>query len=102
MLQLRPSCENCRTPLLPASTDAMICTYECTFCRHCVETVLRNVCPNCGGGFCQRPVRPATERVAGTGLGHSPASTTPVHKAVDAERQAKLIQALADITPEAR
>ena len=36
----------------------MICSFECTFCRSCVERVLLNVCPNCGGGFCERPVRP--------------------------------------------
>jgi hypothetical protein len=80
----------------------MICTYECTFCRDCVESVLHNVCPNCGGGFCPRPNRPATERVAGTGLAHAPASTRSVHKRVDLERQQTLISALADIAPENR
>src|SRR5262245_35907365 len=58
MLELRPTCENCGKLLLPNSTEAMICTYECTFCRDCVENVLSNVCPNCGGGFERRPVRP--------------------------------------------
>jgi uncharacterized protein len=36
----------------------MICTFECTFCLECVENVLHNVCPNCGGGFEKRPTRP--------------------------------------------
>ena len=59
MLELRPICENCAAPLPPDSTDAMICSFECTFCAGCVEGVLQNVCPNCGGGFTPRPVRPA-------------------------------------------
>ena len=47
-LQLRPNCEGCDKDLLPTASDAMICTYECTWCAPCVER-LRNVCPNCGG-----------------------------------------------------
>jgi uncharacterized protein len=57
MLEMRPNCECCNKDLPPDSTDAMICTFECTFCRDCVETKLGNVCPNCGGSFTQRPVR---------------------------------------------
>lgn len=59
MLQLRPNCECCDRDLPPESTDAMICTFECTFCRQCVDELLRGVCPNCGGNFTERPVRPA-------------------------------------------
>ena len=59
MLQLRPNCEYCDKDLPPNATDARICSFECTFCAHCVETVLFNVCPNCGGGFVPRPIRPA-------------------------------------------
>ncbi len=59
MLEIRPSCENCNKALLPDSLEAMICTYECTFCVDCVTGVLHNVCPNCGGGFEKRPIRPA-------------------------------------------
>src|SRR4029079_16147289 len=55
MLELRPTCENCNSPLPPDSNHAMICSFECTFCRSCVENILANVCPNCGGGFCFRP-----------------------------------------------
>jgi len=58
MLELRPCCENCGIDLPNESADAMICTYECTFCRGCVENILENVCPNCGGGFEKRPTRP--------------------------------------------
>ncbi|MEN9918444.1 MAG: hypothetical protein RL662_880 [Bacteroidota bacterium] len=58
MLEIRTSCENCAIELLPNSSIAMICSFECTFCKDCVETVLENVCPNCGGGFENRPIRP--------------------------------------------
>lgn len=79
MLQLRPNCEYCDKDLPAAATDACICSYECTFCAACVETVLRNVCPNCGGGFERRPIRPSVERRPGVGLVKNPASTTRVH-----------------------
>ena len=59
MLELRPTCENCNKALPPDALDARICSYECTFCADCVESVLHNVCPNCAGGFMQRPIRPA-------------------------------------------
>jgi hypothetical protein len=59
MLEIRPICENCNKALPPHSEEAMICSFECTFCRSCVENVLENVCPNFGGGFCLRPIRPA-------------------------------------------
>jgi len=79
MLQLRPNCEYCDKDLPPAAPDARICTYECTFCAQCVETVLHNVCPNCGGGFAPRPIRPAGEWRPGVGLAKQPASTQRVH-----------------------
>ncbi|MEM7417468.1 MAG: DUF1272 domain-containing protein [Gemmatimonadota bacterium] len=59
MLALRPNCECCDRDLPPESTDAVICTFECTFCSDCAEGVLASVCPNCGGGFVPRPIRPA-------------------------------------------
>lgn len=62
MLELRPNCEACDKDLAVDSTEAMICSYECTFCKPCVDSVLHNVCPNCGGGLTPRPIRPATER----------------------------------------
>ncbi len=74
MLDLRPNCECCDRDLPPDTTDAMICTFECTFCRDCVETTLLGRCPNCGGGFSPRPVRPATM------LSRFPASTKRVSK----------------------
>lgn len=75
MLELRPNCEYCDCDLPPTAENARICTYECTFCADCVESVLHNVCPNCGGGFVPRPIRPSVERRPNTSLSHQPAST---------------------------
>jgi uncharacterized protein len=58
MLEIKPICENCGRLLPNESTEAMICTFECTFCKDCVNDILLNVCPNCGGGFEKRPTRP--------------------------------------------
>ncbi|HUJ76150.1 MAG TPA: DUF1272 domain-containing protein [bacterium] len=58
MLLLKPNCECCDKDLPPDAPDAVICTYECTFCRRCAETVFQGVCPNCGGNFTPRPIRP--------------------------------------------
>jgi hypothetical protein len=58
MLELRPICENCGKSLPNESNDAMICSFECTFCKDCVDNILHNVCPNCGGGMEKRPIRP--------------------------------------------
>ncbi|MEZ5651018.1 MAG: DUF1272 domain-containing protein [Burkholderiaceae bacterium] len=88
-LELRPNCEYCDRDLPPASAEARICSYECTFCADCVATRLRNVCPNCGGGFMPRPIRPRVARRPGVGLDHQPASTQRrvlKHPAEDVER----------------
>lgn len=61
MLEIRQCCENCGKTLLNDSSEAMICSYECTFCIQCVENILENVCPNCGGGFEKRPTRPNSQ-----------------------------------------
>lgn len=74
MLELRPNCECCDRDLPPDSPDARICTFECTFCADCVDSRLQNVCPNCGGGFMPRPIRPAQA------LARFPASTVRVVK----------------------
>jgi hypothetical protein len=73
MLELRPNCECCNKDLPPASLEARICSYECTYCAQCADTVLKGVCPNCGGGLVPRPVRP-------TRLLKHPASTVRVLK----------------------
>ena len=74
MLQLRPNCECCGRDLPPASADARICSFECTFCATCVDSVLGGICPNCGGGFVPRPIRPARL------LEKNPASTERIVK----------------------
>jgi hypothetical protein len=74
MLALRPNCECCDRDLPPESPDAMICTFECTFCKDCVNGVLKGKCPNCGGNFASRPIRPAAM------LAKYPASTHRVFK----------------------
>jgi len=74
MLELRPNCEACDRDLPPASPDAMICTFECTFCRDCAENVFAYICPNCGGNLEARPIRPAEL------LAKYPASTERVHR----------------------
>lgn len=58
MLELRQYCEHCGKDLPNESSEAMICSYECTYCKDCVENILENVCPNCSGGFEKRPTRP--------------------------------------------
>ena len=58
MLEIRPTCENCKKLFAFDSEDAMICSFECTFCKVCVHEVLNYNCPNCGGGFEKRPIRP--------------------------------------------
>lgn len=75
MLDLRPNCECCDRDLAPDSRDAMICTFECTFCTDCADGALAGVCPNCGGELVRRPVRPAAM------LAKHPASTKRVLKA---------------------
>lgn len=68
MLEMRPACEHCSKSLPHDATDARICSYECTFCVTCVTDVLKNVCPNCGGGLETRPVRrPKANAVTNTG-----------------------------------
>jgi hypothetical protein len=102
MLQLRPNCECCDKDLPPHATDARIRTYECTFCADCVDGILFNVCPNCGGGFSPRPIRPVTERRKGLSLAKQPASTERLHLAWDRQEVARFAEALRDIPPERR
>ena len=102
MLELRPNCECCDRDLPPDSEDARICSYECTFCAHCVDAVLRNVCPNCGGGFVSRPIRPSRDWKGGNFLGNDPAGTRVRHSPVDPEAHAAFAVAIESIPPERR
>jgi hypothetical protein len=102
MLELRPSCENCNRPLPPDSLEARICSYECTFCAACAEGVLGNVCPNCGGGFVPRPIRPANDWRGGNFLGRDPAGTQVKHRPVDLATHATFAARIRTIRPEKR
>jgi hypothetical protein len=75
MLELRPNCECCDRDLAADSDQARICTFECTFCADCTDTLLHSVCPNCGGELLPRPRRPLSK------LARNPASTQRVLQA---------------------
>ena len=102
MLELRPTCENCNKPLPPSSFEARICTYECTFCASCVDNVLGNVCPNCGGGFVPRPIRPSRNWKGDNYLGKDPESTKIKHRPVDRAAHAKFSEEIKNIPPDKR
>lgn len=102
MLELRPSCENCGKLLPPSSVEARICSFECTFCATCVEEVLKNVCPNCGGGFERRPVRPQRNWKGGNYLGRYPATSEITDAPVNLDDQAALVAKVAAIPPQDR
>lgn len=94
MLELRPNCELCDKDLPPTATDARICSYECTFCAPCVEEVLQNVCPNCGGGFQARPIRPKQAWREGTGLLNDPPASRRRHTPYSREELAAFSESL--------
>ena len=80
MLEIRPTCENCNKALAYDSQEAMICTFECTFCKECVENILQYVCPNCGANFVERPIRPKEL------LKKYPVSKKIIHRPVDLDK----------------
>jgi hypothetical protein len=75
MLELRPNCECCDRDLPADSPDAVICSFECTFCQDCAVERLQGRCPNCAGQLSPRPTR------VGQALQNNPASTQRVVKA---------------------
>ncbi|QWG23820.1 DUF1272 domain-containing protein [Bradyrhizobium sediminis] len=101
-LQIRPNCEYCDKDLPPNSTEAWICSFECTFCADCVETRLHNVCPNCGGGFVPRPIRPAREWRPGVSVQMHPPSDKRVHLKYSPDEVAAHSAKLRNIAPEMR
>ena len=101
-LQLRPNREYCDKDLPPDALTARICSYECTFCADCAENLLQNVCPNCGGGFAPRPIRPATEWGSGLSLATRPPSTVRVHLSYSADDIAAHTSRIKHISPENR
>jgi uncharacterized protein len=101
-LELRPNCEYCDKDLPPNATDARICTFECTFCADCVECKLQNVCPNCGGGFAPRPIRPATAWRPGLSVELRPPCRERVHLSYSLDDIARHTARIKDISPEDR
>ena len=97
MLELRPTCEHCNRTLPPDLLDAMICSFECTFCKDCVDNVLQNVCPNCGGGFTKRPIRPQHNYRDDNFLGKYPASTKIKYSPVDTDKHTAFAGSIKDI-----
>ncbi|WP_368187689.1 DUF1272 domain-containing protein [Aestuariibius sp. HNIBRBA575] len=90
--------------MAPDASEARICSYECTYCADCVDRVLHNVCPTCGGGFAPRPIRPKTafRDTHKLGLGHHPASATRVHSKFSAQDIAAHVARIKDIPPNQR
>jgi hypothetical protein len=102
VLELRPNCELCDKDLSPAALDARICSYECTFCATCVDDVLHDVCPNCGGGFQPRPIRLVRAWRTGTGLVNDPPSDHRRRTAYSREELADFAGTLHDVAPQSR
>ncbi len=101
MLQIRPTCENCNKKLPNTSEEAMICSFECTFCSTCVEKVLHNVCPNCGGGFEKRPIRPING-IGGNSVTKFPSSTKVIYKPIAVKVHERNIFKYKNCTPSKR
>ena len=80
MLEIRPNCEHCNKDLPNTSTEAMICSFECTYCKNCAIEIFKNVCPSCAGNFVERPIRPSKK------IEKYPASTKIVFKPKDLKR----------------
>ncbi|MDY0779805.1 DUF1272 domain-containing protein [Tenacibaculum sp. IB213877] len=96
MLEIRPNCEHCGKDLPYNSVEAMICSFECTYCKNCATKVFNNICPSCGGGFEKRPVRPSEK------LGKYPASEKRVFNPKDLEKFEGLRQKYKNIPSEKR
>tara|TARA_R110002050_G_scaffold223338_2_gene359173 strand:- start:34323 stop:34589 length:267 start_codon:yes stop_codon:yes gene_type:complete len=86
MLEIRPTCEHCNKKLPYDSKEALICNFECTFCQDCVENILQNICPNCGGNFTKRPIRPKNL------LEKYPVSKMGIYKPVDVKAHLQKIK----------
>lgn len=96
MLEIRPNCEHCGKDLPNTSTEAMICSFECTYCKDCATTIFENVCPTCAGNFVERPVRPSKM------IEKYPASEERVFKPKDLKKVKTTTEKYKNITPEKR
>ena len=96
MLEIRPCCEHCGKDLPGNSTEAMICTFECTYCAECATAIFENVCPNCGGNFEKRSIRP------GRYNDKYPTKTERLHKPKDLSEAKLNTEKYKNISPEDR
>lgn len=96
MLEIRPNCEHCNKDLPNTSTEAMICSFECTYCQECALEVFENVCPSCGGNFVHRPIRP--EKM----VTKYPASEKRIYDPKDLEKAQRLTLKFKHVPPEKR
>ena len=96
MLEIRPNCEHCNKDLPNTSTEAMICTFECTYCKNCALEIFENVCPNCSGNFVERPIRPSKY------MEKYPASSKRVFKSKDLEVTKLITEKYKNTNPEER
>lgn len=103
LLELRPICEHCARPLPPDSTEARICSFECTFCSTCTEEMLGGVCPNCGGNLVPRPIRPRKDWTGhGATLDAHPSAAKVKHRPADLEKHGRLRAQLEAVPPHQR
>jgi hypothetical protein len=96
MLEIRPNCEHCGKDLPNTSTEAMFCTFECTYFKECALEVFENVCPSCSGNFVQRPIR-TTKMIE-----KYPASKTKIFKPKDLKKAKVNSESFINIAPEKR
>lgn len=96
MLEIRPNCEHCGKDLPNTSTEAMICSFECTYCKTCAIEVFKNVCPSCSGNFVERPIRPSKM------IENYPASTKKVFEPKDLEKAKTNSEKFKNILPKER
>lgn len=96
MLEIRPNCEHCGKDLPNTSTEAMICSFECTYCSECAIELFENVCPSCGGNFVPRPIRPSSM------IEKYPASNNRVHAPKDLEKAKERTEKFKNIRPKNR
>lgn len=96
MLEIRPNCEHCNKDLPNSSTEAMICSFECTYCKTCAINLFENVCPSCAGNFVSRPIRPQKA------IANYPSSELRVHKPKDLKAAQSKSTLFKKIPPEKR
>ena len=88
-LEIRPNCEHCNKDLPPDSTEVMICSFECTYCKPCIDEFIGDVCPNCGGNLVSRPIRPRQNLKGDNYLGKYPASQTRKYRPKNVDEHRK-------------